>query len=474
MAKISSLITLPGIGTIDPGTLPPLHSDTITVTSSIDLRGTAQFDKSNIVFAGTDFARLQLSSIQFGNGNISETVSVTGDSFRNFIDVFLTNGDTTFSAAGWTFDNFIPYNPLQHDQVTIYGSAAADTITGSSVADGLIGGDGNDTLMGLDGRDILIGGLGLDTLIGGDGDDQYRLESVHLTSRVPIRGVYDTVIEEADGGIDTVLITPQGLRASAYTLTENVENAFIQGTGTFTLNGNSLANAMTGNNDANVLNGLDGADTLRGLGGDDTLEGGRGGDVVDGGDGIDTASYSGARAAVTVSLAITGAQATLGAGTDTLIGIENLRGSAFDDALTGNAQANRLEGGNGNDDLTGGEGDDVLLGGNDRDRLIGNAGEDVLDGGFGNDVLNGGGSSDRFVFGPGTGDDTIVNFVDNGGLNDDVIDLTHYGFGSVDEIGMVASGADLVLRFGGGDTARLLNYLDNHSIADINDDIILV
>ena len=62
-------------------------------------------------------------------------------------------------------------------------------------------------------------------------------------------------------------------------------------------------------------------------GGDDTLDGG-------GGNG-DVAAYLDATAGVTVSLAISGPQNTVSAGTDTLINIEGLWGSSFNDTLTG-------------------------------------------------------------------------------------------------------------------------------------------
>jgi hypothetical protein len=58
---------------------------------------------------------------------------------------------------------------------------------------------------------------------------------------------------------------------------------------------------------------------------------------------------------VTVTLATPGvAQNTINAGTDTLTSIENLLGSDFNDTLTGDAGANKLEGGVGNDTLNGG------------------------------------------------------------------------------------------------------------------------
>ena len=67
----------------------------------------------------------------------------------------------------------------------------------------------------------------------------------------------------------------------------------------------------------------------------DTLEGNSGTNVLAGGAGIDTVSYQHALAGVTVSLALTTAQNTLGAGTDTLSGFEHLIGSAFNDTLIG-------------------------------------------------------------------------------------------------------------------------------------------
>ncbi len=90
-------------------------------------------------------------------------------------------------------------------------------------------------------------------------------------------------------------------------------------------------------------------ENLTGSAFNDTLEGNGGNNVLTGGAGIDTVSYEHAPAGVTVSLAVTTAQNTIGAGTDTLSGFENLIGSAFDDTLTGDAGANVLTGLAGND-----------------------------------------------------------------------------------------------------------------------------
>jgi serralysin len=80
---------------------------------------------------------------------------------------------------------------------------------------------------------------------------------------------------------------------------------------------------------------------------------------IDGGVGSDTVSYAYATAGVTISLATTAAQATGSSGFDTLIAIENLAGSNYNDSLAGNAAANTLNGGVGADTLDGGDGSDI-------------------------------------------------------------------------------------------------------------------
>jgi Ca2+-binding RTX toxin-like protein len=108
--------------------------------------------------------------------------------------------------------------------------------------------------------------------------------------------------------------------------------------------------------------------------GNDLLYSGPGNDLLDGGIGIDTASYAHATAGVTVNLSLLGAQNTIGAGTDTLTGIENLIGSNFNDTLTGDNNNNVINGGLGNDVLNGGGGDDLLIGGMGNNTLTGGAG----------------------------------------------------------------------------------------------------
>jgi glucose/arabinose dehydrogenase len=99
---------------------------------------------------------------------------------------------------------------------------------------------------------------------------------------------------------------------------------------------------------ADVIRGLGGDDMLFGGSGNDTLDGGPGVDTLIGGPGTDTADYSSSAARVAVSL-LTGVGAGGDAQGDVLAGIENIIGSAHDDALTGDSAANMLAGGAGND-----------------------------------------------------------------------------------------------------------------------------
>jgi Ca2+-binding RTX toxin-like protein len=109
--------------------------------------------------------------------------------------------------------------------------------------------------------------------------------------------------------------------------------------------------------DADTIFGFGGNDWIFGHGGDDILQGGDGADILNGGDGIDTANYGDSPVGVIVNLA-TGHGLGGTAEGDTLVNIENITGSLFDDFLYGNYKSNVLSGGSGNDSLQGGAGAD--------------------------------------------------------------------------------------------------------------------
>ena len=235
------------------------------------------------------------------------------------------------------------------DQADYYSATAAVTVnltTGTAS-----GGDGNDTLSGIEivfgsdyndsltgsaTDDTLSGGLGNDTLVGGDGDDN-------------LRGNEGNDSITGGNGID--------------------QASYYFATGAVTVN--LLAGKASGSDGNDTLSGIekisgsDYNDTLVGDGGDNFLIGNRGNDSLVGGNGSDHASYIFASGGVTVSL-LTGSSSGSD-GNDTLSGIENLIGSDFGDALTGNAKSNTLDGGAGNDTINGGKGADLLFGGSGND-----------------------------------------------------------------------------------------------------------
>ena len=107
-----------------------------------------------------------------------------------------------------------------------------------------------------------------------------------------------------------------------------------------TITGTSSADLIYGRGGDDKLYGLGGSDKLYGEGGNDKLYGGTGNDRLDGGSGIDTASYTDATGAFTVSLLTNTSSGNRGA--DTLVSIENLEGGAYNDVLTGNGGASTV------------------------------------------------------------------------------------------------------------------------------------
>ncbi|WP_064119606.1 retention module-containing protein [Pseudomonas fluorescens] len=220
------------------------------------------------------------------------------------------------------------------------------------------------------------------------GSNTNAAENYQLTMTVNYAGAHDVTPDfhgtytanDNHGGSDTANVTISYQDGHTLTGTSG-DDILVAGTGDNILNGgdgNDVLTAGSGNNE------------LHGGAGNDLLYSGPGNDLLDGGTGIDTASYAHATAGVTVNLGLLGAQNTLGAGTDTLTGIENLIGSNFNDTLTGDNNNNVINGGLGNDILNGGGGDDLLIGGMGNNTMTGGAGADTfqwLKGNSGHDLI---------------------------------------------------------------------------------------
>ncbi|MEL6365717.1 MAG: hypothetical protein AAFR11_12855 [Pseudomonadota bacterium] len=198
----------------------------------------------------------------------------------------------------------------------------------------------------------------------------------------------------------------------------------------------------------------DGNDVIRSGYGNDVIDGGDGGDLINGGLGEDWAEYVNSFEGVALDFrsGVGFGQGGHAAG-DTVLNVENIRGSDFADAFKGDVNANILEGGGGNDDLRGFGGDDTLDGGAGNDVLFGFADDDILDGGAGADVMVGGDGRDVFRFDDGdTGRGAQSDRINDFGA-DDILDLS-----GIDAIaGGDDNSFDLVQFFtGAGGEARFL------------------
>jgi Ca2+-binding RTX toxin-like protein len=169
----------------------------------------------------------------------------------------------------------------------------------------------------------------------------------------------------------------------------------------------------------NTLYGTSSGDAIYGLEGNDTLKGGGGADYLDGGAGIDTALYSDSTLGVAVNLA-TGRGYGGTAEGDTLVSIENVIGSNYNDTLIGTRGANELRGGEGNDVLKGGGGNDYLEGGYGNDILQSSG--NSYGSGYGSSILDGGAGDDTFI--GTTGLDTVI-----GGTGSDTLDFSNEQYG---------------------------------------------
>lgn len=416
--------------------------ENLTLTGAVDANGAG--NSLNNVLIGN----VGINTILGGEGNdtldggsaADSLIGGTGDDLyiTDLSDVVVESADagidTIRSAQTYSLGSNV-------ENLVLTGSAAANG-TGNLLNNVITGNTGINTLDGGMGNDVLDGGSGADRLIGGVGDDSYFVDSTS-----------DIVVEAAGEGADTVN------SSVTHTLSSEVENLTLLGSGAINAIGNGLSNDITGNGAVNTLDGGAGIDMLRGGAGDDVylvndvldiiIEGANAGtDTI-----RSSVAYSLESIANVENLTLTGSSAIAATG------------NSLDNTLTGNSTGNTLNGGAGNDVFAGGGGADTFIGGigndiytidslddvviengsegsdtanssialvlgnnienlvltgtaglsgagNDLDNAItGNSGANTLTGGAGNDALNGGTGADRLI--GGVGNDSY--FIDNVG-----------------------------------------------------------
>ncbi|MBL4906228.1 MAG: calcium-binding protein, partial [Sneathiella sp.] len=210
-----------------------------------------------------------------------------------------------------------------------------------------------------------------DFVLTANDTDVDSADTLFVSSAAPLTGGY-TVTDGTDE------VTVSGITGDGSFTYQTDDSNGGQNTGTVTvtyvntntLSGNFMNNIIIGGSGDETLSGLAGNDTLYGEGGDDSLLGGNdadmffggdGDDTLDGGSGSDTVNYSRRSEALSVDLD-TGVVIVSGGETDTLISIENVIGSDYDDTIVGGgSDANELEGGLGDDILTGNADADTFI-----------------------------------------------------------------------------------------------------------------
>ena len=368
-----------------------------------------------------------------GLGNDSYVVDNAGD---QVVEAAAAGVDEVLASLNWTLGANLENGAL-------LGEAALQ-LTGNALANRLVGNAGTNTLRGEAGNDLLLGGAGHDTLQGGAGADSLDGGAGNdlLDGGLDL-DVADYRAAAAAVRVNLALTTAQDTGGAGVDTLAGIESAFGSHAGGDTLTGTAAANTLWGLAGNDTLTGAGGDDRLLGDEGDDLLVDGLGNTLLDGGNGFDLLSWRGVAAGVTVDLALTTAQATGGAGLDTVLNVEGVLGSDTGaDSLRGDEQDNRLDGGGGNDTLAGGDGNDTLEGGAGvdtadyrdsisavrvdlrrtvaqdslgagtdllvgvenllgsdygGDQLTGDAGANLLNGCAGNDTLTGGAGNDTYV-----------------------------------------------------------------------------
>lgn len=298
-----------------------------TQSFDIDISVTAIFDPaSGVTPAPTDTVQtfLLTQSIE------QRDVSIPAD----------LNFDNPDGSVTWVLANVANQN-------TILSGSGNDLLEGSGGVDVIQGAAGNDIIDGNDGDDTIDAGSGDDTITGGLGDD------------------------DITGGTGTNTVSYMG-RIEDITLDMNVVDGSGYTTATVDVNGDGsggesdlirqVQNITLGDGDDDIT-GDSNDNYIIGGDGNDVLDGGTGDDTLDGGDGTDTVSFISGGSGLTVNLG-TGGTINVGSGDKTLIDIESITATNFDDVITAVGGENTLNGADGADIfITDGDGTDTFDGG---------------------------------------------------------------------------------------------------------------
>ncbi|WP_315900559.1 calcium-binding protein [Maritimibacter alkaliphilus] len=448
------------------------HTDTLYNIERVigsNQNDTLRGSGGNDYFHGHDGADL----IESYNGDDTLVGGAGNDTIRggnggDMVGYFLESGTGAVEVdlrAGTATDTWGNTDTLEGIEY-VHGTEGNDTLLGSDAhGDRFFGRGGNDYMDGRDGNDLYYTGDGNDTIVvGGTLDDARDTIVVNgYGSNTVIGGNSEGtlyghhIVFEINEAVTVNLAT--GIATSA-----NMRTDFSEALYFLEVNGTMHDDYIVGGNPLH-----DYLEWYTGNQGNDTIDGGSGtADTVIyepeeeiGSFNFDLGRVEYGTMGIIVNLATGVARDTFG-DTDTLINIDHVRGTRFDDSVVGSEEDNAFWGLEGNDTFDGGAGEDVIHYGEDylrggtagvtvnlfnqmgidgygntdtlisvehvhgtaqndfltgnnvgnrlfgedgNDMLVGHGGQDVLVGGAGNDTLRGGADNDELV--GDAGNDTL-------------------------------------------------------------------
>jgi Ca2+-binding RTX toxin-like protein len=374
----------------------------------------------------------EMEQVRFTDGTIWDATYIQNN-IRN-----VTGTDQAETLVGSPLNNMV--SGLEGDDY-LQGLGGDDLLQGGSGNDSLQGGEGNDILDGGSGNDGFEGGEGSDTYLYGRGDGQDVISDfnfsgtdqniIQMSADILPSDVFarsgigfdnegnrrydsDDLVLGINGTTDYVAI--EGFYRF-FSTSEQVQ--FADGTVWDRTMLEEKGRFIVGTDDSDILLGHDSDDQIFGLDGNDHLDGRIGSDILSGGAGDDLyrlifdatdtiveaadAGTDTVESSFSYTLPSNIENLTLSVGDEAAIGLNGI-GNELDNVLIGNRNDNVLDGLGGDDTLSGGM--QVAGGGSGE-------GEDEGEGGGngnvsdGNDLLIGGTGNDTYLFGRGSGIDTI-------------------------------------------------------------------
>jgi len=316
-------------------------TDTVISSISYTLSNTQELE--NLTITGTADTAIgnSLTNIITGN-SLNNTLSPGGGGNDILIGGKGNDGYFVLNSSIVVKENFGEGTDTVLSNVSYTLTNNVENLTLANITGAIIGAGNsfNNTIIGNTFDNLISsGGGGKDTLYGGIGNDTYLISNTGVT-----------ITENSGQGTDIVESTV------SFTLSNNVENLTLTGSGAINGTGTSLANIITGNSKNNIL------DTGGGAGINDTLFGGKGNDTY-----IVSSEFD-----VLVELSNEGTDLVLSRVSLTLENdLENLTlvgsstnatGNTLNNIIKGNSIANILDGGiAGTDTLSGLLGNDTYL-----------------------------------------------------------------------------------------------------------------